>query len=111
VAFLAAWSEAARSRAAIEAFTVASMRALWLEGDGEVRPEIFAELYRRACAAEPPSPLAAPEAALRANERALTRKGHWETPAARIAGEWFFAHERVEAMGERLDYLGLRARR
>jgi 2-hydroxychromene-2-carboxylate isomerase len=43
---------------------------------------------------------------LAANRARQLRKGHWESPAARVQGEWFFAHERIPQIEERLSYLG-----
>jgi 2-hydroxychromene-2-carboxylate isomerase len=46
------------------------------------------------------------DAELAANAKRMRGKGMYDTPAAWVAGEWFFAHERVDSICERLDYLG-----
>lgn len=49
------------------------------------------------------------EAAVRRNERRMTRRGPYDTPAAVIGRDWWFAHDRLVQIGERLDDLGWRA--
>jgi hypothetical protein len=36
----------------------------------------------------------------------MRRRKIYDTPSAWVAGRWFFAHERVEQIGEWLDRLG-----
>lgn len=73
------------------AFCLAALRALWFgEGPEPVRP-------------------AGDEAAVRANEAAMARRGPYDTPAAVVAGRWYFAHERAPQIADWLDELGWRA--
>lgn len=46
------------------------------------------------------------DAELAGNAKRMRGKGIYDTPAAWIDGEWFFAHERLDSIGDRLDYLG-----
>ena len=45
-------------------------------------------------------------AALRANERRMRRAGPYETPAAVVHGQWFFAHDRGAQIERRVVNLG-----
>jgi 2-hydroxychromene-2-carboxylate isomerase len=105
VAFLAAWAEAARDRGALEAFTTEAMAAVWQSAEPSLEPARFRPLYQRVVGAPPPDALAPLEQRVTRNAARLRSRGHWETPAARIAGEWFFAHEREEQMSELLSEL------
>jgi 2-hydroxychromene-2-carboxylate isomerase len=48
----------------------------------------------------------ADEGAVRENERRMARRGPYDTPAAMIGRDWWFAHDRLEQIAERLDDLG-----
>jgi 2-hydroxychromene-2-carboxylate isomerase len=102
-AFLAQWAAAAPPSAALTRFCVDAMRRLWVETDGPVDPTPYAELWRSHFdGAEPDgSP-----GGVRANERAMARRKPYDTPAAWIHGQWFFAHDRLPQIGMRLDDLG-----
>lgn len=102
-AFLAAWTAGIADDDARAAFCEAAMRRLWLETAEPVDPAQFAALYAEHVGGEPPT--AAPPAAV----PGLPRRGLYDTPAARVQGEWFFAHERIPAIEHRLDELGWRA--
>ena len=104
-AFLAAWAESLRGTPAMERFTEAALNRLWLESSGPVRAADLALFFREIAGREPPA-VAASSARLADNRRRQLRKGHWESPAARVQGEWFFAHERVLQIEERLVELG-----
>lgn len=108
-AFLAAWCEAARGDAAMPRFAAAALEQLWLGSTGPLQREVFVALYREHLRRDPPAETAADAAALASNARRLLAKGHWESPALRLAGEWFFAHERLAQIARRLDELGARA--
>lgn len=45
-------------------------------------------------------------AALRGHERAFRRRRLYDTPVAVVGGQWFFAHERLTQIEQRLDDLG-----
>jgi hypothetical protein len=36
----------------------------------------------------------------------MRRRGPYDTPAAWVHGQWFFAHDRPEQIAHRLDQLG-----
>ena len=102
-AFLAAWTETARGDSAAPLFAAAALDELWLRSDGPVVREPFEELHRRILDRTPPIDEAATRASLTRNAERLRACGHWESPAARIDGEWFFAHERLPQIAARLD--------
>jgi 2-hydroxychromene-2-carboxylate isomerase len=101
-AFLAAWTQAAAAEPAGAGFAAAALEQLWLHGDGPVEPEAFAPLHRDILRRPPPADSPQLAQALRGNTRRLHARGHWESPAARVGGEWFFAHERLPQIAERL---------
>jgi 2-hydroxychromene-2-carboxylate isomerase len=103
--FLAAWTEAARSSGKAVAFALAAATELWLSSDGAVDVGRYRGIYERTVGQRPPEPSASLDALLAHNAARLRSRGHWETPSARIAGEWFFAHERLEQMSELLARL------
>ena len=70
------------------AFCVRACEALWLGG-----PDVD-------------DAGAADEDAVRENERRMVRRGPYDTPAAVIGRDWWFAHDRLAQIGERLDQLG-----
>lgn len=104
-AFLAAWTEAARRNSEVGSFAAAAVEALWLSSGGPVQRETYAQLHRSILHSEPPAETEQLHAALSANSRRLRSRGHWESPAVRVGGEWFFAHERLPQIAERLDQL------
>ncbi|MFM9139319.1 MAG: hypothetical protein ACKOQ0_04295 [Solirubrobacterales bacterium] len=110
VSFLAAWTALGPQGPALEGFAEEAMRRIWFGDDEPVDREQFASLWRERLGSEPPdegSPEAA--AALRANERRMSRSGPYETPAAKIGGRWDFAQDRPRQIGAWLDQLGWRA--
>jgi len=100
-AFLAEWTAAISDERARAAFCAAAMERLWLASDGAVTQAPYAALLREHTGAAPPGS-GAPVGA-------LPRRGLYDTPAARVQGQWFFAHERLPAIEHRLDELGWRA--
>ncbi len=102
-AFLAEWVAATPAGPARLRFCVAAMRRLWFATDGPVEPEAFADLWRAELGSEPP---AGGAEAVRRDERLMGRRGPYDTPAAWVHGQWFFAHDRLVQIGERLDDLG-----
>ena len=110
VRFLAAWTALAEQGPGLQAFAEEAMKKLWYEGDGPVEREGYAAIWRQTVGGEPPdenSPEAT--AAVRANERRMTRSGPYETPAAKIGGRWDFAQDRARQIGTWMDELGWRA--
>ncbi|MFM8562036.1 MAG: hypothetical protein ACKOB9_08060 [Solirubrobacterales bacterium] len=110
VSFLAAWTALGPQGPSLEGFAEEAMRRIWFGDDEPVDREQFASLWRERLVSEPPdegSPEAA--AALRANERRMSRSGPYETPAAKIGGRWDFAQDRPRQIGAWLDQLGWRA--
>jgi 2-hydroxychromene-2-carboxylate isomerase len=105
-AFLAEWVAAVKSGPAPLAFAIAALRGLWFEGDGPVERHAFLDLWREHVGSEPRRD----PAAVRATEKRMARRGPYETPAAWIAGRWYFAHDRPGQICEWLDELGWEAR-
>lgn len=110
VSFLAAWTALGPQGPALEGFAEEAMRRIWFGGDEPVDREQFASLWRERLGSEPPDESSAEAAAaLRANERRMSRSGPYETPAAKIGGRWDFAQDRPRQIGSWLDELGWRA--
>jgi 2-hydroxychromene-2-carboxylate isomerase len=105
-AFLAEWTESLRGHPRMQEFAAAALTRLWLSGSGPVRPIDFAALFREITGFAPPQHDVELMQRLADNHRRQRARGHWESPAARVQGEWFFAHERVAQIDERLAYLG-----
>jgi 2-hydroxychromene-2-carboxylate isomerase len=101
-AFLAGWVAGADPGPALLGFTTAALRRLWFEADGPVEEEAYLALWREHMAAEPRSD---PDA-IRACEKRMAHRGPYETPAAWLAGRWYFAHDRPGQICEWLDELG-----
>ena len=96
-AFLARWAAAAPQGPGRTDFCVAAMRRLWFETDGPVEEAPYAALWHEHFGGEPPGGGAEP----RLHARRL-----YDTPAAVVHGQWFFAHERLDQIERRLDELG-----
>ena len=107
VAPIAEWVSAAPQTPALVGFCEAAMRELWFRGDGPVPLNDLAALWRGRLGEDPP--LAPGRERVRQNERAMRRRGPYDTPAAWVHGQWFFAHERLDQIEQRLDELGWRA--
>ncbi|MEA2469000.1 MAG: hypothetical protein QOJ57_3126 [Thermoleophilaceae bacterium] len=101
-AFLAEWAAAAPQGPALTSFCVAALRQLWFVADGPVGQSGYATLWRERFGEEPP----AAAGGARRNERLMRRRKPYDTPAAWVHGQWFFAHDRLVQIGERLDSLG-----
>lgn len=106
-AFLAEWAAAAPPGLALTRFCVEALRRLWFATDGPVDPAEYAALWRERLGEEPPE--AGAGRSVRRNERLMRRRGPYDTPAAFVHGQWFFAHDRLAQIGTRLDDLGWRA--
>jgi 2-hydroxychromene-2-carboxylate isomerase len=104
-AFLARWVAAAPLGLAARRFCAQAMQTLWLTDDEPVGRDRFETLWRDVVGTAPDndSPYAP---AVRANEKRMRRRGGYDTPAAWVHGQLFFAHDRLAQIGERLDDLG-----
>lgn len=99
---LAEWVAGAQQGEALQSFCLGALAALWFEQDGEVALEDHRRRWRELFGGEP----RADAAALRRNEARMRRRGPYETPAAWIAGRWYFAQDRPLQICEWLDELG-----
>lgn len=104
-AFLAHWTASLPTGdPARAAFAAAAMEQLWLRTGGPVVVADYAELWAAHTAA--PLPPTAGTRGVADAERAMRRRGLYDTPTATVHGEWFFAHERLDRIAARLDDLG-----
>ena len=104
VSFLAEWAAPARQGPALTGFCVEALRLLWFGSDGVVPRSELAAVWTRHMGAEPP--LGSTSDAVRRNEVRMRGRGPYDTPAAWVHGHWFFAHDRLPQIAERLDELG-----
>lgn len=115
-AFLAEWVAQAPQGPALQRFCVAALRQLWLaegepsspaEGDagsdGVPDRAALELLWTEQLGSPPPS---GGSGAVARNERLMTRRGPYETPAACVHGRWYFAHDRLAQIAGRLEQLG-----
>ncbi len=102
--FLAEWVASAPQGPSLQRFCVDALRRLWLTGDGRVHRGDYAPGWAGQFGGGPPP--AGGEEAVRRNERLMKLRGPYDTPAAWVHGQWFFAHDRLVQIGERLDDLG-----
>lgn len=102
-AFLAAWTESARNDPGMIAFAAAALDLLWFQSSGAVSESDFRRLHAQHLHS---AAVAHNDQALARNTQRLLRGGHWESPAARIEGQWFLAHERLVQINEHLERLG-----
>lgn len=106
VAFLAAWTVAADGHPQRNAFVAAALQKLWFDSDEQPAPEQYSALYRAHIGSAPPALNSRLGDQLDRNNQRLHKLGHWESPVAYVAGEWFFAHERLQQIDARLSALG-----
>lgn len=106
VAFLAAWTAAADGHLQRNAFVAAALQRLWFGPDEQPTAEQYSALYQAHIGAPAPALSATHAEQLDRNNRRLHKLGHWESPVAYVAGEWFFAHERLKQIEARLVALG-----
>jgi 2-hydroxychromene-2-carboxylate isomerase len=102
-AFLAEWVAAAEPGPAVTEFCAVALRRMWF-GGGATQDELTV-LWREHVGGEPRRE----PGAVRRNERLMARRGPYDTPAAVVHGQWFFAHDRLAQIADRLDDLGWRA--
>jgi 2-hydroxychromene-2-carboxylate isomerase len=103
-AFLAEWVAPVPQGAPLTRFCVDALRHLWYESDEPVEQAHYAALWRSHFEDDPGG--ADGPAAVKRNERLMRRRGPYDTPAAWVHGQWFFAYDRLVQIGERLDSLG-----
>jgi 2-hydroxychromene-2-carboxylate isomerase len=101
-AFLAGWVAAEPPGPGLVSFCADALRRLWFAGGGPVAPAAYAALWRERLGGDPGSG----DAGVRRNERRMRRRGPYDTPAAWVHGQWFFAHDRLPQIAHRLDELG-----
>lgn len=107
VAFLAEWVAAARPSPALTAFCAEALRRLWFASEGHVDAAAYAKLWHTHLGTTPGGTgRRGGASAARRNERRMRRRGPYDTPAAWVHGQWFFAHDRLPQIGARLDDLG-----
>jgi 2-hydroxychromene-2-carboxylate isomerase len=104
VSFLAEWVGETRQGPNLVRFCVEAMRELWFGSAGPVPRVELAALWREQLGGEPP--LSVTSHGVRRNERHMRRRGPYDTPAAWVHGQWFFAHDRLPQIEQRLDELG-----
>jgi 2-hydroxychromene-2-carboxylate isomerase len=105
--FLAAWVASTSPDPSLERFCVEAMRQLWFVSSGPVELADYERLWQEQFGSPPP--VAPGTRSVARNERLMRRRGPYDTPAAWVHGQWFFAHDRLTQIGERLDELGWRA--
>jgi 2-hydroxychromene-2-carboxylate isomerase len=105
-AFLAEWVAGATSGpvagSPLVGFCVAALRRLWFDGAASIEPSAYFELWREHTGFRPRPDAAAVQAC----ESRMRRRGPYETPAAWVAGRWYFAQDRPEQICEWLQELG-----
>lgn len=101
--YLAEWVSAREPHASVTEFCVAVARAVWVDGADPTDSTRFARLWTETVGVSPPG---AGSGRIAANEKAMSRRGPYEVPAAWLRGQWFFAHERGERIAQTLDELG-----
>ncbi|PTU29066.1 hypothetical protein [Stenotrophobium rhamnosiphilum] len=105
-AFLAAWTIAAAQHPNLNSFVADALAQLWFGSDALPSADTYAAIYQQHIGALPPAVTAEHRASLASNTALLKKLGHWESPAARVAGEWYFAHERLVQIDAHLRALG-----
>lgn len=102
-AFLAEWvAEAGLHSRELAAFCARAMRHLWFETSGEPSREALRAIWLKELGTAP----ATGRHQTRMNEARMARRGPYATPAAWLAGRWYFAQDRPAAIMEYLDELG-----
>jgi 2-hydroxychromene-2-carboxylate isomerase len=99
---VAAWMAGADQDEAQRAFCLEALAGLWLHSRGAVHRSDYAAMWRRHLGG---APIEHHDAVTR-NERRMRRRGPYDTPAAFVHGQWFFAHDRGAQIAQRLDDLG-----
>jgi 2-hydroxychromene-2-carboxylate isomerase len=103
VSVLAEWVTSTPQSPALVGFCADAMRRIWFGQDGPVPLAELTAHWRERLGHDPPPARPGP---VRRNERAMRRRGPYDTPAAWVHGRWFFAHERMPQIEHWLDELG-----
>jgi 2-hydroxychromene-2-carboxylate isomerase len=106
-AFLAGWVAGAPQGPALQRFCLEAVTRLWLAAPAAVEASAYATLWRVCLGAAPQEDAQA----VAANERRMASRGPYDTPAAVVARQWTFAHDRPAQIAARLDELGWAAAR
>ena len=106
LAFVGEWV-AASEPADGTRFAIAAASRIWFEPGAPIDRAAVSELFTQAVGGPPPGSGAE---AVRANEKIAKRKLVYTVPMASVHGRLFFAHERLDQIGEELDLLGWKAR-
>jgi len=101
--FLAQWTASAPQGPSLERFCVSALTPLWFTSAGPIDPDDYAAIWLELFGG--PLPATPSDGAVHRNERLMKRRGPYDTPAAWVHGQWFFAHDRLVQIGERLDDL------
>lgn len=88
-------------------FAIAAAHRIWFEPGASIDRDSMTDLFTRTVGAQPP---ASGAEAVRANEKIAKRRLVYTVPMASVHGRLFFAHERLDQIGEELDLLGWRQR-
>jgi 2-hydroxychromene-2-carboxylate isomerase len=102
VAIVAGWAASLPAGRLRNDFSAAVMRMIWLESDGQVPVARIESLWREQAGTEPVTEKAGPLE----GERQMKRRRLYDTPVAVVHGHWYFAHERLDQIEQRLDELG-----
>jgi 2-hydroxychromene-2-carboxylate isomerase len=106
LAFLGEWVAACQPADGRQ-FAVAAANRIWFEPEASIDRASMAELLTQSVGSPPPVSGAE---AVKANEKIAKRKLVYTVPMASVHGRLFFAHERLDQIGEELDLLGWKAR-
>lgn len=106
LAFVGEWVAACQAADGTRFAVVAASR-IWFEPEASIDRAAMAELFTQTVGGPPPGSGAE---AVRANEKIAKRKLVYAAPMASVHGRLFFAHERLDQIGEELDLLGWKAR-
>jgi len=104
--FLAAWAASAQAHTKLNHFVAVALNKLWFESNEPPTAKNYAPLYLSHIGMNAPEINSRQSAQLEANAKRLKQLGHWESLAVRVAGEWYFAHERLAQIDARLRALG-----
>lgn len=85
------------------------LKALWEKNEEVGEADLFS-IHREVTGQDASLQTDAMDRRLEQNRELMLKKGHWETPAILVLGQWYFAHERADRIGGWLDRAGWRNR-